>query len=413
MAVPPPVRLVLTSLAVSFAAIPGMLLWSATVLALSLFTLTLGFPLSLTAFRAVRWYADRYRGWVGAFTGDPVPRPYRVVRATGWLPRFRAVAGDPATWRDVAWLPFNATVGFTIALLPVAFVLNVLWHLTLPVVFLAGGALSLNYGVFTIHDLPTSFLGLLPAAAAVVAFAIAGRPLLALHARLTRWFLGPTARTVLDRRVTELTESRAETLDTQAAELRRIERDLHDGAQARLVALGMSLGMAEKLISRDPAAAAALLAEAARTNATALAELRDLARGIHPPVLADRGLAGAVQALALSSAIPVRTTVDLPGRLPAPVESALYFAVAEAVANLGKHSAATTAWLTLTQRDGAAVVVVGDDGRGGAVDTEGGGLHGIRRRLAAFDGTMTISSPPGGPTTVTMEVPCASSSERT
>jgi signal transduction histidine kinase len=409
----PPVRLALTCLAVSFAAIPGMLLWVFTIQGLSLFTLTVGFPLSLKAFDATRWYADRYRRWVGEFTGVPVPSPYREVHATGWLPRFRVVAGDPATWRDFAWLPVNATVGFTIALLPVALVLNVVWHLGLLVYYLAGGTMSLNYALFTIHDLPTSFLGLLPAAAAVVAFVLAGRPLLLLNARLTRWFLAPTRRAVLDRRVTELTESRAETLDTQAAELRRIERDLHDGAQARLVALGMNLGMAEKLIQRDPEAASALLAEAAKTNATALAELRDLARGIHPPVLADRGLAGAVEALALSSAIPVHTTVNLSGRLPAPVESALYFAVAEAIANLGKHSEATEAWLSLTQRDGAAVVAVIDNGRGGAVDTEGGGLHGIRRRLAAFDGTMTISSPPGGPTTVTMEVPCVSSSEKT
>jgi signal transduction histidine kinase len=390
-----------------------MLLWAATVLGLSLLTLTIGVPLSLRTFGAVRWYADRYRGWVGAFTGEPVGRPYRVVPAAGWWPSFKAVTGDPATWRDFAWLPFNMTVGFTIALLPVAFVLNVLWHLALPVVFLAGGTMSLNYGVFTIHDLPTSLLGLLPAAAAAVAFALTARPLLGLHARLTRWFLAPTTRTRLDERVAALTESRAETLDAQAAELRRIERDLHDGAQARLVSLGMSLGMAKKLIDTDPAAATAMLAEAATTNATALAELRDLARGIHPPVLADRGLAGAVQALALSSAIPVGVTVDLPGRLPAPVESALYFAVAEVVTNVGKHSGADRAWLTLTHRDGTAVVVVGDDGRGGAVDPEGGGLHGIRRRLAAFDGTMTISSPPGGPTTVTMEVPCASSSGKT
>ena len=155
-----------------------------------------------------------------------------------------------------------------------------------------------------------------------------------------------------------------------------------------------------------------LLVEAREATAGALSELRDLVRGIHPPVLAERGLDGAVRALALS--LPVATTVDsdLPGRLDTPVESAVYFAVAEALANVIRHSGAHHAWVSLRRDDELLHAVVGDDGRGGANADRGTGLHGIERRLAAFDGTMTLSSPPGGPTVVTMELPCALSSPR-
>jgi signal transduction histidine kinase len=192
--------------------------------------------------------------------------------------------------------------------------------------------------------------------------------------------------------------------------LRRIERDLHDGAQARLAALSMNLGMAEEMVGRDPAQAAALLTEARESASTALSELRDLVRGIHPPVLADRGLEGAVKALAMSCPFKVDVTIDLPGRPPAPVESAAYFAVAEALANIVKHSAATTAWIQITHEQERLHLLVGDDGVGGATVRPGGGLYGIERRLAAFDGTLTVASPTGGPTTVIMELPCESSS---
>ena len=195
-------------------------------------------------------------------------------------------------------------------------------------------------------------------------------------------------------------------MDTQAAEIRRIERDLHDGAQARLVSLGMSLGMAEKLMSADPVAAQQLLAEAKEATGLALSELRELVRGIHPPILADRGLAGVAQALALNSPVPVEVTVDLPGRPPAPVESAMYFALTEVLTNLVKHSGATSAWIRLSHADGRLCVMVIDDGCGGATMPEDGGLAGVARRLAGFDGMVNVASPIGGPTIVTMELPC-------
>ena len=211
----------------------------------------------------------------------------------------------------------------------------------------------------------------------------------------------------LEARVSQLSTSRAENVDQSAAEIRRIERDLHDGAQARLVALGMSLGMADDLLARDPEAARQLLAEARLTTSAALGDLRSVVRGIHPPVLADRGLGGAVQALAMDMAIPVTTTVSLSTRPPAPVESAAYFAVAEALANIGKHARAARAWVSVEQQGDALHVEVGDDGSGGAEPEEGTGIRGVVRRLSAFDGTLALSSPEGGPTVVTIDIPYA------
>jgi signal transduction histidine kinase len=213
--------------------------------------------------------------------------------------------------------------------------------------------------------------------------------------------------------VQDLAQSRAHSVDFSASELRRIERDLHDGAQARMVSLGMSLGMADELMDRDPAAARRLLAEARSTSSAALGDLRSVVRGIHPPVLADRGLSGAVQALALDMAIPVLVSVTMAGRAPAPVESAVYFAVAEGLANVAKHSGATRAWVTLAHDGGMLRVEVGDDGRGGADAAAGTGMLGVSRRLSAFDATMAVSSPAGGPTLIVMEVPCALSSVKT
>jgi len=214
-------------------------------------------------------------------------------------------------------------------------------------------------------------------------------------------------------RVDVLTRTRRGALDTQAAELRRIERDLHDGAQARLVSVAMSLGLAETLLETDPDLLAQLLAEARSTTLAALDDLRTVMQGIQPPVLADRGLEGAVRALALDVAVPVTVSGGLTGRAPAPVESAAYFTAAECLANVIKHSDATSAWVDLRHRDGVLSVVVGDNGCGGARIGGGTGLRGVIRRLESFDGTVTVSSPAGGPTTVTMEVPCELSAPKT
>ena len=214
-------------------------------------------------------------------------------------------------------------------------------------------------------------------------------------------------------RVQQLTETRGHAVDAAAAELRRIERDLHDGAQARLVALGMNLRAVERVLPSSPNAALALVAEARETSVRALNELRDLIRGICPPVLADRGLGHAVHALALDTPLPTTLEIDLPGRLPPPVESACYFAVAEALANAVKHAGARSAHIRIRHSAGLLRIEVSDDGIGGADPALGTGLLGVERRLGTFDGILAVNSPPGGPTMIVMEMPCALSSPKT
>jgi signal transduction histidine kinase len=217
----------------------------------------------------------------------------------------------------------------------------------------------------------------------------------------------------LTERVETLTQTRHDALDTAAAELRRIERNLHDGAQARLVAVGMSLRAAERMFASNPEAALALVSEARETSSRALTDLRDLVRGIYPPVLADRGLADAVRALALDSPLRTELDVDLPGEVEMPVGAAVYFGVAEVLANAVRHSGARTIRIHLRHAAGALRAEVTDDGAGGADPAAGTGLAGVERRLATFDGILAVSSPPGGPTIVAIEVPCALSSAKT
>jgi signal transduction histidine kinase len=207
-------------------------------------------------------------------------------------------------------------------------------------------------------------------------------------------------------RVEELTQSRAGAVEAAETQLRRIERDLHDGAQARLVALGMNIGMAEQQLAKDPEKAQEHLAEARASAAAALQELRDLARGIHPPILADRGLEAAIGALATHAGVPVSVDVELVARPPDPIETAAYFVAAEGLANALKHARASRIDIDVHEREGGIVVRVLDDGRGGASEADGG-LHGLRQRVEALDGSLRIASPAGGPTVIEAVLPCA------
>lgn len=320
----------------------------------------------------VRTLTGVHRNLAGRILGTHVPAPY--LPSTGApFADLRIALGDSMTWRDLLWLLWGATLGFVASLLAVLLLLGVV---TLPVWWF--GVVPLMRGRATVD-----------------------------RAILT---IGRTER--LEQRVQALARSRAMVVDHSANELRRIERDLHDGPQARLASVSLSLGLADDLFETDPEVARRLVGEARSASSTAIGELRDIVRGIHPPVLADRGLAGAVSALALDMAVPVDLDLDLPDRLPAPIESAVYFAVAECLANTAKHAAAPRSWISL-RHDGVLLRgLVGDDGRGGAHPDEGTGLRGVVARLAAFDGTVSISSPHGGPTVVSWEVPCASSSPR-
>ena len=383
-----------------------LLLFALTIAAAGLTVVWVGVPLTVLAVIGIRRLANAQRAWCARLFAVPIPRHYRSDAEdprAGWLGRLRQCLTDPATARDLLWLPVNGTVGLALGILPMTFLLATVYYLGYPLLYWLAPA---AFGEFGPHGVGQAFWLWLVAAGAFTLFWTTTRPLLQVYARLSHWLLAPDEQGRLTARVVELTESRAETVDTQAAELRRIERDLHDGAQARLVALGMNLGMAEMLLANDPDSVADLLAEARESTGLALSELRALVRGIHPPVLADRGLDGAARALAMASPVPVDVHIDVPGRPEAPVESAMYFAIAETLTNLAKHSGATRGSLRLTYQNGRLRAVIGDDGRGGAVIDPGGGLHGVRRRLAAFDGILDAASPPGGPTTITLELPC-------
>ncbi|MFD9885015.1 sensor histidine kinase [Streptomyces alboflavus] len=209
----------------------------------------------------------------------------------------------------------------------------------------------------------------------------------------------------LERRIAELESDRGVVVDTAAADLRRIERDLHDGAQARLVALAMGLGLAKEKLLEDPEAAAAMVGEAHGEVKLALQELRDLARGIHPAVLTDRGLDAALSSVASRCTVPVKVTADLPTRPAAAIEGIAYFTVSELLQNVSKHSGARTASVEVWRSDQRLLIQVWDDGRGGASLDGGSGMAGLADRLGAVDGLFVIDSPTGGPTTITAELP--------
>jgi signal transduction histidine kinase len=371
-------------------------------------------PLSVPA-GLVRRLANVQRDRAAAWLGRPVQRPYAPPPA-GVLPRARALLLDRATWRDLAWLVSQFAAGLAGLVLGVGLWLGALECATAPLLLAALPARTgFDPAVLELTGRSGPLTWLLVPVGVGLGFLACRLPrhLLRAQARLAGALLGPSSTASLSARVDALTATRAAALDASAAELRRIERDLHDGAQVRLVAVRMNIGMARDLMDADPATAKALMAEASASAGSALTELRDLVRGIHPPVLADRGLGAAVRALALSSAVPVELDLRLDRRLSAPVESAAYFVLAESLANAVRHGGATGIRITVADRGGALALAVHDDGRGGADPRGGTGLRGIERRLAAFDGTMSVASPPGGPTTVTMELPCALSSPRT
>ena len=356
------------------------------------------------ALLALRQLANHTRRLAGDWSGVEIAVPYQPPASDRAKLSFRTqllwLVNDPATWRDLLWVTVNALVGWVIVALPAV---------------LAGvGLIGFIYRAARPDYPGNSRAALLAIGIAFVLTGVASAQwLLRAYFGLARSMLAPTGEAELALRVHHLAQTRSETLDSGAAEIRRIERDLHDGAQARLVAMGMTLGAAEELIDSNPAAARALLAEAREASAKALAELRALVRGVHPPVLADRGLADAVRALALDTGLNVDVVAGLPGRPQAPVESAAYFAVSELLANVSKHANARQTWIDLRHERGMLRVDVTDDGHGGADPGRGSGLHGIERRLAAFDGILALNSPPGGPTVATMEIPCALSSPKT
>jgi signal transduction histidine kinase len=387
----------------------------------TLLLVAVGLPLLLVALAGLRWAARRERLRILDLTGEQVPTPYREPGPSGSVPqRLLAYASDPATWRDLVHLVVSATLGLGWSTLVVG-----LWAMTLGAVSLPFWYTALPLQRIPLMHLDGSeyYVSTLPSI-----LALAGVSL------VLAWFLGPTllelatraqtglgrallglSRPELERRETALRATRSQAVSAAEAERRRIERDLHDGAQQRLVALAMDLGRAKSKLrsgdEADSAAAAQLVAEAHEGVKLALSELRDLARGIHPAVLTDRGLDAALSALAGRSPVPVEVDAALPWRPSPEVESAAYFVASEALANMAKHAHATRAWIELELREGRLRMIVGDNGVGGAEAGPGGGLAGLSDRIAPLDGILSVSSPLGGPTQIIMELPCPKPSE--
>jgi signal transduction histidine kinase len=353
-------------------------------------------PLTLLSVRGAQ--AERRR--IARSLGYQVSSPYRQ------LPRGSAL--DPAAWRDLAYLLLLPLVGaaeFASVVGAFAFFLSTI---TLPawlfVAFPEGAPLWQEVRIDTLPEALTVAVVALPVSGLVGYLLIAG--LSQAHVALGRVLLGPSRRARLAKRVEELTESRSRVLAATLVERRRIERDLHDGAQQRLVSLAMELGMAKEKMATDPDAARKLVEEAHGEAKRALADIRDLVRGIHPALLSDRGLDAAISALADRSPVPVEVEVNLDGRPPEAVEATAYFLVAEALANVAKHSGASEARVAVRRElEDRLVVEVVDDGKGGADPEAGTGLAGLADRLVALDGRLLVESPAGGPTYVRAELP--------
>jgi signal transduction histidine kinase len=337
--------------------------------------------------------------------GYAAPSPYRRLPPGPKLARVRAE--DPAVWRDLAYLLLLLPIGAAEFAGVIAGFVFLLATITLPawlfVGFPDGAPLWQEVRIDTFPEALTVAVVGLPVSALAGYLLIAG--LSQAHISLGRALLGPSRRARLTERVEELTESRSRVLAVALAERRRIERDLHDGAQQRLISLAMDLGMARQKIKSDPEAARALVEEAHEEAKRASADIRDLVRGIHPAVLSDRGLDAAISALADRCPVPVEVDVALDERPPETVETTAYFVVAEALANVAKHSGASEAQVSVWRApEDMLVVEIVDDGKGGADPEAGTGLAGLADRLAALDGCLFVESPAGGPTRVGAEL---------
>jgi signal transduction histidine kinase len=356
-------------------------------------------------FRGMATIDRRLAGWL---RGKPIQGVYRPPSDRS---RVRTVTADPQTWKDFGWIVLNSIFGFAVATIAVALTVVVLSYIVMPLWWWAipdphtqyG---TLNLGIYTVNSpgkaFVTSAIGLVLLPLAV----LLNHGVATAHAATAASILGPSERQRLNARVRELATTRADVVVAANVQLERIERDLHDGAQARLVALAMELGMAEEELSSDPDAARETVRKARDEALNALGELRDLSRGLRPALLQDRGLGTAIEDLAQRSPLPVAVTFT--GgieRTPETVQTAAYFVVAEALTNAAKHSEAGSARVSVERTDGALATTIVDDGKGGA-NPNGSGLAGLQSRVRALDGRFDVISPPGGPTVVRAEIPC-------
>ena len=365
----------------------------------------IGIPILIGTVWAWRWLAQLERRVIGRLVGIEIPSPYRPDPARGrWWHRVAARLSDPATWKDLAFLLLQLPLGilsFSITVAVLGFGLRLLFA---PAYYepLADGDWIAWIDVNSL----AGALAVVPLGALILLLGIPGVGALArLYGWLASQLLGSNADPVLTAQVTELQDARSRIIAAADAERRRIERNLHDGAQQRLVALALNLRMAEQRAASGDPAAAELVRQAGDEANLALRELRDLARGIHPAILTNRGLPAALEDLASRATVPVEVVAAPQERLPDAVEAAAYFVVSECLANIGKHAQATSATVSVSAADGRLEVVVADDGVGGASLGNGSGIQGLVDRVGALSGTLTMESPPGGGTRVAASIP--------
>jgi signal transduction histidine kinase len=367
----------------------------------------LGLPVLSLTLQGCRALGAFERARVSMMLGQVVPAPgKKTLPEGGWLRRWMAGLSDSSSWRQLAGalvlLPVTS-IGYAVAV--------AVWSIALALIALPaynsalprGGADAFGW---VLRGTPTMVAAAVVGVVVLLNAPYVTRSMAGLQVWFDRRLFGPTRRN-LAARVGELERSRSRMVDAADADRRRIERDLHDGAQARLVSLAMELGRAKAHFDDDPEGAKTLITQAHENAKTALVELRSLVRGVHPPVLSDRGLDAALSGLAAICPVPVTVQVEVARRPSATVEAVAYFVVAESLTNVAKHSGALAATVTVRSEGDVLRVVVRDDGHGGAVPT-GAGLAGLADRVQAVDGHLSILSPLGGPTVIEVEIPCAS-----
>ncbi len=387
-------------------------------LSMSLATAIIWVGLLLLVVLMVSWRAGARleRVFMRAAFGVRIPDPYREqAQGSGPLARLRVMAADPATWKDLLYLALALPIAIVETALSIVLWAPAAMLIATPLIVLAedgrGAEVSFGFVSYWAGD-PVEALPMVVLGVGWGVVAMYGTRIMAVgHALYARLLLGPSVSQTENRELRARTEhlraSRARGVDAVEFERRRIERDLHDGAQQRLLAVAMDIGRARAKLDQDPEGARALIEQAHAGTKEAITELRDLARGIYPAILTDRGLDPALSGLAGRAPVPVEVEVDLPDRPPAAVESIAYFIVAEALANIAKYARATRASVRVVKEDAWVVVEVIDDGVGGAHARPDGGLAGLADRAATIDGMLIVDSPPGGPTIVRADLPCS------
>ncbi len=361
-----------------------------------------GVPLLALTLMFWRWGANTERERAALVLGAPIPRPPRSAVPGGLLARWRARTTDRATWKELSYMLLLGPVGIGAGAVVVCLWSAAIAALAAPAFASSVSSQSFLGGLDALEFVGVAVGGLLLAGISV----LVTRGLATGCVALASGLLAPDERAVLAARVESLESTRAGAVESADARLRRLERDLHDGAQHRLAYIAMELDRARARLAEDPDGASDLLDRAHEESKKAMVELRDLVRGIHPSVLADRGLDAAISGLADRCPVPVDVVVSLDRRPPPAVEAAAYYVVAEALTNVGKHAEASGAAVDVRDHGSQLLIEVRDDGRGSAARLPGSGLEGLAQRVEALDGELSIDSPAGGPTTIRAEFPC-------